>query len=148
MCLFYTRDGRYGLSAPARGGLDLLDLHDNNNSGAVVMTLIPRKAQGIFNVKAMFNATDEYVLYHHSGQKNIRMFRVSDGTLLADYALQSELRCWVSSADGQLVIFGSADGSLTTLVIADPQKKEAARRYLRELPSRQVTPVTTDTTTT
>jgi hypothetical protein len=29
-------------------------------------------AEGIFDVMAVFNATNEYVLYYHSGRKTIR----------------------------------------------------------------------------
>ena len=57
MCLF-DRDQdilnfktRYGLYAPSRGGLDMLDLRH----GTVVRTLIPKIAEGIFNVMCKFN---------------------------------------------------------------------------------------------
>ena len=53
--------GRYGLYAPAKGGLDLLDLR----SGTVKHQLLPKIAEGIFNVICKFNATNEYVLYYH-----------------------------------------------------------------------------------
>ena len=51
--------GRYGLYAPSRGGLDMLDLRH----GTVLRTLIPKIAEGIFTVICKFNATNEYVLY-------------------------------------------------------------------------------------
>jgi hypothetical protein len=38
----------------------------------VVRTLIPKLAEGIFDVIATFNKTNEYVLYYHSGRKTIR----------------------------------------------------------------------------
>ncbi len=31
-------------------------------------------AEGIFDVMAVFNATNEYVLYYHSGSKTIRWY--------------------------------------------------------------------------
>lgn len=43
--------------------------------GATVETFIPRVAEGVFTVICMFNRTDEYVLYYHSGKKTIRVFR-------------------------------------------------------------------------
>ena len=46
-----SKDGRYGIFAPSRGGLDLLDLRHGN----VVKTLIPKTAEGIFNVICQFN---------------------------------------------------------------------------------------------
>ena len=50
------------------GGMDILDLR----TGHVVRTLIPKIAEGIFDVIAMFTKTNEYVLYYHSGRKTIR----------------------------------------------------------------------------
>ena len=51
------------------GGMDILDLR----SGNLVRTLIPKIAEGIFDVIAMFTRTNEYVLYYHSGRKTIRL---------------------------------------------------------------------------
>jgi hypothetical protein len=44
----------------------------NACTGCVVRTLIPKLAEGIFDVIATFNKTNEYVLYYHSGRKTIR----------------------------------------------------------------------------
>ena len=49
--------------------MDILDLR----SGNLVRTLIPKIAEGIFDVIAMFTRTNEYVLYYHSGRKTIRL---------------------------------------------------------------------------
>ena len=56
-----SKDGRYGLFAPSTGGMEMLDLR----SGKVCKTLIPKVAEGIFDVLAVFNATNEYILYYH-----------------------------------------------------------------------------------
>ncbi|CAG2062435.1 unnamed protein product [Timema podura] len=66
-----TKDGKYGLYAPSRGGLELLEL----KKGHLVKTFIPKVAEGVFTVICMFNKTDEYVLYYHSGKKTLRVFR-------------------------------------------------------------------------
>ena len=55
------------------GGMDILDLR----TGHVVRTLIPKIAEGIFDVIAMFTKTNEYVLYYHSGRKTIRSCQIS-----------------------------------------------------------------------
>ena len=47
-----TKDGRWGLSAPARGGLDLLDM---KLDGEIVRNFLPRKVQGVFTIHALFN---------------------------------------------------------------------------------------------
>lgn len=54
-----------------RGGLELIEL----KKGTSVKTYIPKVAEGVFTVISMFNRTDEYVLYYHSGRKTIRVFR-------------------------------------------------------------------------
>ena len=72
-----SRDGRFGLYAPARGGLELLELRH----GTSVRTLIPRVAEGVFSVICLFTRTDEYVLYYHGGRKTIRVFRFVVNTL-------------------------------------------------------------------
>ena len=76
-----TKDGKFGLNAPSSGGMDILDLR----SGNVVKTLIPKVSEGIFDVMAEFNKTDDYVLYYHSGRKTIRVFRRKDGQQIANY---------------------------------------------------------------
>ena len=128
-----TSCGRYGLYAPSKGGLDLLDLR----SGTVKLQLIPKIAEGIFNVICKFNATNEYVLYYHSGRKTLRVFRVSDGVMIALYRVPSELIAIESTTDGKSIALGMNDGNLTVLTIADPNKKHMIE-YIRGLPSRQI----------
>ena len=127
----YSSDGRYGLYAPSKGGLDLLDL----KNGTIVRTLIPKIAEGIFNVICKFNITNEYVMYYHSGRKTIRIFRVVDGSMIANYRVPSELSTLESTSDGNSVVLGMVDGNLTVLTIADPKKGKMSE-YLKALPSR------------
>lgn len=47
-----TSNGRWGLSAPTRGGLDLLDMRLD---GEIVRTFLPRMSLGIFTTNAIFN---------------------------------------------------------------------------------------------
>ena len=54
-----TTDGRWGLSAPSRGGLDLLDM---KLDGEVVRNFLPRKAQGVFTIHAMFSKVSIFSL--------------------------------------------------------------------------------------
>lgn len=126
-----SKDGRYGLYAPATGGMEMLDLR----TGKVCKTLIPKISEGIFDVMAVFNATNEYVLYYHSGRKTIRAFRRKDGTMIANFRVQADLKGMETTADGRSVVLGMGDGSMTTLTIADPDKQEITQ-YLKSLPSR------------
>ena len=123
--------GRYGLYAPAKGGLDMLDLH----KGTVKRELIPKIAEGIFNVICKFDETNEYVLYYHSGRKTLRVFRASDGVMIANYRVPADLTAIESTTDGKNIVLGMVDGNLTVLTIADPIKPEM-KDYLNKLPSR------------
>ena len=143
----FPQDGRYGLYAPATGGMDMLDLR----TGKVCKTLIPKISEGarifisfdflklilpgIFDVMAVFNATNEYVLYYHSGRKTIRAFRRKEGTMIANFRVQADLKGMATTGDGRSVVLGMGDGSMTTLTIADPDKTDIAQ-YLKSLPSR------------
>ena len=124
--------GRYGLYAPPKGGLDLLDLR----AGTVKLQLIPKIAEGIFNVICKFNETNEYVLYYHSGRKTLRVFRVVDGAMIANYRVASDLSSIESTTDGNNVALGMMDGSLTVLTIADTLKPQMID-YVKSLPSRK-----------
>ena len=129
----FTPCGRYGLYAPSKGGLDLVDLR----KGIVKMQLLPKVSEGIFNVICKFNASNEYVMYYHAGRNTLRLFRMSDWVMIANYRLPSEITSMESTTDGKSIALGSVDGMLTVLTIADPNKKYMIE-YLRELPSRQI----------
>ena len=128
-----SKNGKYGIYAPSKGGLDLLDLHHNGN---VAKTLIPKTAEGIHTVICKFNETNEYVLYYHGGRKTLRVFRVSDGVMIANYRVSSHLSSVESTTDGKSVALGMVDGSVTVLTIAD-SKKPNMSDYLKNLPSRR-----------
>ncbi|XP_039275654.1 NACHT and WD repeat domain-containing protein 2 [Nilaparvata lugens] len=128
-----TRDGKYGLYAPSRGGLELVEL----KKGATVKTFIPKVAEGVFTVICMFNKTDEYVLYYHSGKKTLRVFRTGDAEMIANFRVQAELSAVESTDDGRAIILGTVDGCVSVLAIADPAKPEM-RQFLANLPSRDV----------
>ena len=57
--------------------------------------------QGIFDVMAVFNANNEYVLYYHSGRKTIRAFRRKDGIMIANFRVQADLKGMETTADGR-----------------------------------------------
>ncbi len=61
--------------------------------------------------------------------------RVSDGVMIANYRVPSDLSSLESTTDGSSVVLGMVDGNLTVLTIADP-KKPHMRQYLKRLPSR------------
>ncbi|XP_055533547.1 uncharacterized protein LOC129723378 isoform X2 [Wyeomyia smithii] len=126
-----TKDGKYGLYAPSRGGLELLEL----KRGSTVKTFIPKVAEGVFTVICMFTDTDEYVLYYHSGRKTLRVFRTSDTQMIANYRMQAELTSIKSTFDGKSLVLGTVDGCISVLAVADPNKVEM-QYFLRELPSR------------
>ncbi|XP_046458040.1 NACHT and WD repeat domain-containing protein 2-like isoform X2 [Daphnia pulex] len=126
-----TKDGRLGLYAPSRGGLELIELR----SSSTVSQLISRSAEGVFTNVTSFNATDQYVLYYHSGHKTLRVFRVLDGQMLANYRLAAELTAIDTTTDGRCVVIGTLDGCLSVLAIADPAVP-GSFQFLASLPSR------------
>lgn len=126
-----THDGKFGLYAPNRGGLELLELR----KGATVKTFIPKVAEGVFTVICTFTVGDEYVLYYHSGRKTLRVFRTSNTSMIANYRMQAELTAIKSTTDGKGLVLGTVDGCISVLSIADPDNEETFK-YLADLPSR------------
>ena len=127
-----TQNGRYGLYAPKDGGMELLEL----KGGKRVHTLIPRVAEGVFDVSTMFTKNDQYIIYYHTGHQAIRVFRTSDGKEIAHYKAHADIRAIASTAGGTSLVLGAVDGSVVVLVIADP-KNRANVEFLHMLPSRQ-----------
>ncbi|KAI8121835.1 NACHT and WD repeat domain-containing protein 2 [Lucilia cuprina] len=126
-----TKDGKYGIYAPSRGGLEMLELR----KGTTVKTFIPKVAEGVFSVICIFTESDEYVCYYHSGRKTIRVFRTSDTEMIANYRLQAELTAIKSTKDGRCIVLGTVDGCMSSLAIVDP-KNDGMIEWLNALPSR------------
>lgn len=127
------KTGKSGLYAPNRGGLDLLDL----KSGKTVRTLIPRVAEGVFSIDVMFTENDKHVVYYHSGHRTLRVFRISDGTRIANFKAHAEVTYMAGTMNGETLVVGAVDGSLTILTIADPEYDENVE-FLQSLPSRKL----------
>jgi len=64
-----STDGRYGIYAPTRGGLEMIEL----KAGSTVHVLIPRVALGVFNNRAMFTTNDKHIVYYNSGHRTIKV---------------------------------------------------------------------------
>ena len=127
-----VKTGKHGLYAPSRGGLEYIEL----KHGKTVKTLIPRIAEGVFNVDTMFTKNDKHVVYYHSGHRTLRVFRIVDGKMIAKYKAHAEVKVMTCSPGGMSVIIGCVDGSLTVLAIGDPEFEENVQ-FLKSLPSRQ-----------
>ncbi|KAI6199667.1 hypothetical protein M3Y96_00651200 [Aphelenchoides besseyi] len=132
-----TTNGKLGLHAPsAKGGLHIVDM----KSGATVKTLIPLKCPTnccVNDVQARFTATDDHVLYYHSGQQTLRAFRVVDGQLIGTFRPHSRIITWTSDPTGEKIVIGGADGSLITAFLYDEQTHPNAQKNLAVLPSRR-----------
>ncbi|XP_055384364.1 NACHT and WD repeat domain-containing protein 2 isoform X2 [Condylostylus longicornis] len=126
-----TNNGKYGLYSPTRGGLELVDIR----KGSLVKTFIPRVAEGIVTVLSLFTENDEYVCYYHTSKKTIRIFRIADTAMIANYRLPAELTSIKSTKDGRSLVLGTVDGCLSVLTIADPIIEDIGA-YLKDLPSR------------
>ncbi|KAI3386911.1 hypothetical protein SNEBB_004259 [Seison nebaliae] len=111
-----TTNGKYGLFAPARGGLEIIDM----KNGQTVKQLIGKKAEGVFSVKANFTKTDQHVVYYHSGHRTLRIFRTKDGRFIGNFTCPSKLIEWKSTVNGYNLLLGLEDGSVLMMTIADP----------------------------
>lgn len=108
-------DGKFGLSAPTRGGLEIFELR----TGKVVRTLIGRVAEGVFDVITFFTPTNHHVVYYHKGKRTIRIFRTADGQQIADMRCQSKVRQVCATPDGRALVVGYEDGAVQMFLIAD-----------------------------
>lgn len=111
-----TRDDKYGLFAPTRGGLEFLNL----KSGSRVKVFIPKVAEGVFDVDTLITGDDMYIVYYHSGKRTIRVYRISDGKKIADYKSTAKVRTMLCTQDSRAIVFGCEDGTVNMLIIADP----------------------------
>ena len=128
-----TQNGKMGIFAPAWGGLQLIEI----KHGKTVRTLIPKVAEGVFSVKVMFTKNDKHVVYYHSGHRTIRVFRVADGKMIANFKAHADVKCLVGDATGTGLVMSAVDGSLTVLTLADPGD-ESSQELIKSLSSRQL----------
>ncbi|KAK0046460.1 NACHT and WD repeat domain-containing protein 2 [Biomphalaria pfeifferi] len=126
-------DGKIGMYAPARGGLELINLKTTKTT----KVLIPRVAEGVFQVTVFFTASDKHVVYYHSRHRTLRLFRTSDGKMIANYKTSAEVKAIAGNDQGNCIVIGCLDGSLTTLAIADPEEP-SCQEMLESLPSRNI----------
>ncbi|CAF0730783.1 unnamed protein product [Brachionus calyciflorus] len=129
-----TRDDKFGLYAPTRGGLEVLDL----KNGSKVKILIPKIAEGVFDVDTIITENDRHVIYYHSGRRTIRAFRLEDGKKIADYKSTARVKCMICTQDSKNVIIGCEDGTIHMLIIADPEMEDHVN-YLKEWRAEQMT---------
>ena len=110
----------FGDSNPPREFEDEIysEICSNNHSGKECFFLFVK------NFKKLYKRINEYVLYYHSGRKTLRVFRVSDGVMIANYRVPADLTAIESTTDGKNIVLGMVDGNLTVLTIADPIKPE------------------------
>ncbi|CAF5000362.1 unnamed protein product [Rotaria magnacalcarata] len=113
-------DGKYGLYAPTRGGLEIFEFRN----GKVVRTLIGKVAEGVFDVITFFTPTNNHVIYYNKGKRTIRVFRTKDGRQIADMKCPAKVRQAVATQDGQALVVGYEDGAVQMFLIADPFEPE------------------------
>ena len=125
-----TRDKSLGLGASVQGGLYLLDLRTTN----ILATFIEPTNEGVFTAKAGFSECELYVWYYHSGRRTVRLFRLSDTSVAANYALSNPALALAPTSWSLLV--GAKDGTLTMLALVEPRREEESRALVQGLPSR------------
>lgn len=127
-----TIDGHLGLHAPMRGGLELLEMKKGNS----VRRLIPRAIEGVNDIRAVFTADSRHVLYYHSGQGTLRIFRTTDGQEIACFRPHAELTAFASSPDGHRLVIGGVDGSVLVMIIVDTESSNDLE-FLAKQPTRK-----------
>lgn len=127
-----SSDGKLGIYAPARGGLELLEL----KKGHTLRTLIPRVIEGINEIRAEFTPCNNYILYYHNGHKTLRIFRASDGQLISSFKPHAQLTSFVASKDAKTIVIGGVDGSVLVTALVDPQDPRSLH-YLAKHPGRK-----------
>lgn len=128
-----TKDDKYGLYAPSRGGLELIELR----YGTKIKTFIPKIAEGVFDVDTLITENDKHVVYYHSGKRTIRLFNMETGKQIANYKSAARVRCMVAAQDSKSIIFGCEDGTVNMLIIADPMYEDYVH-YLRDWRNEQM----------
>ncbi len=113
----FTSDDKYGLFAPTRGGLELIEL----KNGTRVKVFIPKVAEGVFDVDTLITGDDKHVVYYHTGKRTIRVYRISDSKKIADYKSTAKVRTIVCTQDNNSIVLGCEDGTVNMLMIADSE---------------------------
>jgi WD40 repeat protein len=116
-----TRDDKFGLYAPGRGGLEFLDL----KSALRAKVFIPKVAEGVFDVDTLITPNDMHIIYYHSGKRTIRVYRISDCKKVADYKSAAKVRTMICTQDSRALVFGCEDGTVNMMIIADPLDEES-----------------------
>ena len=115
-----SSDGKYGLYAPTRGGLEIFEFRN----GKVVRTLIGKVAEGVFDVITLFTPTNKHVIYYNKGKRTIRIFRTADGQQIADMRCPAKVRQACATQDGQALVVGYEDGAVQMFLIVDRLEPE------------------------
>ncbi|CAF4234021.1 unnamed protein product, partial [Rotaria sp. Silwood2] len=127
-----SSDGKYGLYAPTRGGLEIFEFR----TGKVVRTLIGKVAEGVFEVLTFFTPTNNHVIYYHKGKRTIRVFRTQDGRQIADMKCPTKVRQAIGTHDGRALVVGYEDGAVQVFLIVD-HFDESTVDYLKRWRKRQ-----------
>ncbi|CAF3573336.1 unnamed protein product [Adineta steineri] len=110
-----SSDGKYGLYAPTRGGLEMFEFRN----GKVAKTLIGKVAEGVFDVLTFFTPTNNHVIYYNKGKRTIRVFRTVDGRQIADMKCPAKVRQAIATQDGRALVVGYEDGAVQVFLIID-----------------------------
>ncbi len=132
-----SKDGQSGLLAPSTGGLMVMNLQKKQSPHRQLFGMIN---EGMFSTKAFFINHDRHILYYHGRRNLIKIVRTSDGKQIAEYCVRGEGVCVFEAVDDGakcILVLGIYDGSVITLMLADPTNQTSVRK-LAVLPSRVI----------
>uniref|UniRef100_A0A1I8II55 WD_REPEATS_REGION domain-containing protein n=1 Tax=Macrostomum lignano TaxID=282301 RepID=A0A1I8II55_9PLAT len=112
-----TLDGHRGLAAPAAGGLRLLELRQPaGDPPAWLLRRSPADGVGSVGISAL-TPDGGHALHYRAARGSLRLVRLADRALLAEFRLPAELMALACLADSSGALCGCADGSLTLLLL-------------------------------
>ena len=127
-----SRDGNCGIFAPSDGRLELFDL----SKETCIRALLPRSAgvPSSAEVVTRFLLDDQLLLFYRKLELTVKIFRVSNARLVADFSVPSDVTS--IGSQGDRLVLGFVDGQVAVLLLADPADPAASARAISRLPGR------------
>lgn len=123
-----SSDGKFGLHAAPKGGLEILDMRKSH----VIKVLIPKTFEGVYDIRAEFSPCDRYILYYHSGQRVLKIFRTADGTMIGRFHPHANLTSFAVTTDGNRCLIDGEDGSLLITAVVEPDNRESLEHLAKQ----------------
>ncbi len=137
-----SRDGNWGVFAPSDGRLEVFDLSSSSENRVSssfenrVRALLPRSAgvPSSAELVTRFLLDDQLLLFYRKLELTVKIFRVSNARLVADFSVPSDVTA--IGSQGDRLVLGFVDGQVAVLLLTDPADPAASARAISRLPGR------------